>query len=149
MNPTQILAACKALQVLATEAGFFRAEAYLQINWLYVKPFDLRFEMRSDPVDYKTRMEINFGADDEASLADLFTQAANWIVQQETPTQIRKQKFVTDLAHLVEEAEYLEMDPTPLREVFTAMTTNLLENHHATHPRRLTKQSGAAVSYHQ
>lgn len=126
MNAHDIFASCKALEALAERNGFYRIEVCFRVNWIDSHPFTLSVEMRTRPDDYDSRVNTYLHTTDDPQ--QLFAEADLWINTQPNPHQIRQDKFLNDLGHLVEEAEFLELDPTPLREVFTAMTTNLLEH---------------------
>ena len=125
MNVTEVHTHCKSLEALMEEQGFFRPEASFRVNWLQSEKFAVHLEMRTDPNNYDTRRSEYFYDDDPVAL---FARARHWIRTQPNARQLRQDKFLETLAHLVEEADYLKMDPAPLRQVFAAMTTNLLEH---------------------
>lgn len=125
MNIEQAIQTCVDLEARATTLGFFRPECALRLNFIKHHKFWISFDVRTVADDYDTRISFNQGAED---LDALFSLASTWIEELATPIQQRQDKFLSNLGHLVEEAEYLELDAEPLRNVFSAMTTNLLEH---------------------
>ena len=132
MDHPEIIARCKAIEDRALELGFFSPSVWVRLNWLDHAPIRLTVMLRTTP-NYEVNATISEDFDAFEDIEPLFDQALTWLDEQESPTQIRVRATLHKLSEVVEALEDLdlEVDTAPLREVFTTMTTNLLEHHRA------------------
>lgn len=123
MNLEEIYQHCLLLQSVISSKGYFRPEVEFHLNWIGRK-YSLGVEYRTNPDDYNSRVFKSFNS--ETDPFQTINEASVYVYGIVHFDEIKREQFLERLAHLVEDADKLNIEIPALRPVFEEYRNNLL-----------------------
>lgn len=123
MTLEEIYEHCLLLQSVIAGKGYFRPEVEFHLNWIGRK-YCVGVEYRTIPDDYNSRVYQSFRSETDPLQA--INEASDYVYAIVPFDDIKREQFLERLAHLVEDAEQLNIEIPALRPVFEEYRNNLL-----------------------